>query len=148
MEKVLEACSFSQRKGDQSLPTLQAWENFIAEYKLDIEVTTFIITSKWCYFVRIGSFDALRHPAKIPIHYWREQNNIKLSPPKLRINKITAIFAERVGSIGILCNDLLSDYANDDAENIGKDSDAESVVPSIELTIKIKSIENGKSFIL
>jgi hypothetical protein len=56
-------------------------------------VTTFIIASKRRYFVIINSFDALRHPAKMPIHYWREQNNIKLSPPKLRINKITAIFA-------------------------------------------------------
>jgi hypothetical protein len=148
MEKVLEACSFSRRKGDQSLPTLQAWDNFIAEYKLDIEVTTFIIASKRRYFVRIGSFDASRHPAKMPIHYWRERNNIKLSPPKLRINKITAIFAERVGSMGILCNDWLSDYADDNAENIGTDSDAESVVPSIERSIEIKSKENGKCCIL
>jgi hypothetical protein len=51
-----------RERGDKSMPTLQAWENFIAEYKFNIEVTTFIIASKWHYFVRIGSSDASRHP--------------------------------------------------------------------------------------
>jgi hypothetical protein len=51
---------------------MQAWENFIAEYKVDNEVTTFAIDNKHCYFVRIGSFEASRHPVKMPIHYWRD----------------------------------------------------------------------------
>jgi hypothetical protein len=50
--------------------------------------------------------------------------------------------------MGIFCNDLLFDNTDDDAENIGMDSDAESVVPSIEQTIEIKSKVNGKCFIL
>jgi hypothetical protein len=138
MEKVLEACSLSWRKGDKSFPTLQAWENIIADYKLDIEVTTFIIASKWHYFVRIGLFDASRHPAKMPIHYWRDRNNNKVSPPKLQINKITTIFGEGAGSMGILCNDLLSNNADNVVENIGIDSDTELVVPRIEQPIEIK----------
>jgi hypothetical protein len=101
MEKVLEVCGLSRRKGNTSLPTMQAWENFIAEYKLDIEVTTFNINNKRRYFVRIGSFDASRHPAKMPICYWRDHNNKEHSPPKLRLNKLTAIFAENVGCMGI-----------------------------------------------
>jgi hypothetical protein len=62
---------------------MQAWENFIAEYKLDIEVITFNINNKCHYFVRISSFDTSRHPAKMPICYWRDQNNKELSPPML-----------------------------------------------------------------
>jgi hypothetical protein len=46
------------------MPTMQAWENLIAEYKLDIEVTKFNINNK--------SFDATRHPAEIPVCYWRD----------------------------------------------------------------------------
>jgi len=60
------------------MPTMQAWANFIAEYKLDIEVTTFNIDSKHHYFVRVGSLDTSRHPAKVPIHYWRDHNNKNL----------------------------------------------------------------------
>ncbi len=51
MAKVLEVCSLSRRKGSKSLPIMQAWENFITEYKVDIEVTTFAIDNKRCYFV-------------------------------------------------------------------------------------------------
>jgi hypothetical protein len=70
MEKVLQVYRLSWRKGDKSMPTIQAWENFIAEYKLNIEATIFNIDSKHYYFVRIGSFDASRHPAKTPIYYY------------------------------------------------------------------------------
>jgi hypothetical protein len=51
MAKVLEVCGLSRRKGSQSLPILQAWENFIMEYKVEIEVTTFAIDNKRHYFV-------------------------------------------------------------------------------------------------
>jgi hypothetical protein len=51
MDKVLDICSLSQRKGNRSMPTMQAWENFIMEYKLDIEVTTFNIDNKCHYFI-------------------------------------------------------------------------------------------------
>jgi len=74
----------------------------------------------------------------MPIHYWRDRNNIKVSPPKLQINKITTIFGEGAGSMGILCNDLLSNNADNVVENIGIDSDTESVVPRIEQPIEIK----------
>ena len=122
MEKVLEVCSLSQRKGNRSMPTMQAWENFIAEHKLDIEVTTFNIDHKHCYFVRIGSFDATRHPVKMPVHYWRDRNNKELSPPRLRINKLTAIFAESVGSMGISVDGDFFDIPDVNNYNIGMDS--------------------------
>jgi hypothetical protein len=51
MAKVLEVCGLTQRKGSQSLPVLQAWESFIAEYKVEIEVTTFAFENKRHYFV-------------------------------------------------------------------------------------------------
>ncbi len=138
MEKVLEVCSLSWRKGTKSKPTIHAWENFIVEYKLDIEVTTFNINNKHWYFFKNGSFDASRHAAKIPIYYWRDQNNKEVSPPKLWINKLTAIFVESVGSMGISVD--ISHFDNSDAniDNIGMDSDAESVAPSIEQPIEIK----------
>jgi hypothetical protein len=134
-------CSLSLRKGDKIMPTMQAWANFIAEYKLDIEMTAFNIDSKHHYFVRVGSFDASRHPAKMPIHYWRDQNNKNLSPPKLQMNKLTAILTERVGSMGISFNDSLSNNAEDLNENIGMDSNVESVGPSIEQLIEIRNKE-------
>jgi hypothetical protein len=51
MEKVLDVCSLSWRKGNTSVTTTQVWENFNAKYKLDIEVT-FNICNKHHYFVR------------------------------------------------------------------------------------------------
>jgi hypothetical protein len=51
MEKVLEVCSLSRRKGNRSMPTMLAWGDFVMEYKLKIEVTTFNIDNKHCYFV-------------------------------------------------------------------------------------------------
>ncbi len=90
-------------------PVLQAWENFITEYKVKIEVTTFAIENKHRYFVRVGSFDATRHPVKMPIHYWRDRNNKELSPTRLRINKLTANFAASVGSMGISFDDSFFD---------------------------------------
>jgi hypothetical protein len=121
------------------LPVLQAWENFIAEYKVEIEVTTFAIENKRRYFVRISSFQATRHPVKLPIHYWRDWNLKELSPPRLCINKLTASFAASVDSVGISFDESFFD-------NIEMDSDAESVAPSIEQPIKINNLVEGKFF--
>jgi hypothetical protein len=54
------------------MPTVRAWENFIAEFKLGVEVTTFTIENKCGYFVRIESYHASRHPSKMTICYWRD----------------------------------------------------------------------------
>jgi hypothetical protein len=50
--------------------------------------------------------------------------------------------------MGILCNDLLSNNADNAIENIRMGSDTESVGPSIEQPIEIKSKEHGTCFIL
>jgi hypothetical protein len=54
------------------MPTMQAWENFISEYKLDVEVATFTINNKCHYFIRIGLYNASRHPALMPICHRRD----------------------------------------------------------------------------
>ncbi len=141
MANVLEVCGLSGRKGRQSLPVFQAWENFITEYKVETEVRTFAIDNKHRYFVQISSFEATRYPVKIPIHYWRDHNNKELSPPRLRINKLTASFVASVGSMGI-------SFGNSFFDNIETDSDAESVAPSIERPIGIINLVEGKFFIL
>lgn len=65
------------RKGDIFEPKKWAWDDFIAEHKVVIEVTIFSVDNKHWYFVRIGSFNALRHPMKISISCWRGRLNIE-----------------------------------------------------------------------
>ena len=112
MDKVLEECGLCRKKADKFVPVVRAWGDFIAEYKVDIELTMFLIGNKRRHFIRIGSFDKTRHPAKMPVSYWRD----RLAPPKLRINKLTSIFAKNVGRMNI-------DFDEDD---ISVDSESES----------------------
>jgi hypothetical protein len=42
-----------------------AWEDFIAEYKLNDELTTFLIAGKQQIFLRVDSWNQ-RHPATTP----------------------------------------------------------------------------------
>ncbi len=88
-----------------------------------------------------------------------EIKNIKeLSPPKLQINKLTAIFAENVDCMGISINDFAFDECDTKTDSNGKDRDMESIASSteqsveialsIEQPIEIKHNANGKCFIL
>jgi hypothetical protein len=93
IDQVLEASGLCRKKGDIFLPTLQAWKDFIAEYKIDVELTMFSIGNKRRHFLRVGSFNKMNHHAKMPVFYCRE----RVAPPKLRINKVMSIFALNIG---------------------------------------------------
>jgi hypothetical protein len=65
-----------KRKG-AFLPTLQAKREFIAKYKVDVEMTMFSLGNKHRHFLRVRSFNKMNHPAKMPVFYWRES----VAPP-------------------------------------------------------------------
>jgi hypothetical protein len=108
---------------------LDAWSHFIAEKPLDVEITTFTVLEKWRYFIRIGSWNKLRHPASLPVNCWRND----IHPPKLRISGLTRVFAECVGQLNIITSvsassDLDSEsYSSteDDSKCEGIESDSE-----------------------
>jgi hypothetical protein len=52
-----------------SPPLLQAWEEFLGEYKLTNELTTFSIFGKQRVFIRVGSWSQC-HPGKTPKAIW------------------------------------------------------------------------------
>jgi hypothetical protein len=101
MNQVLEASGLCRKKADIFLPTLQAWREFIAKYKIDVELTMFSLGNKRRHFLRVGSFNTMNHPAKMPVFYWRE----RVEPPKLRINKVTSIFALSIGQLNLTFDD-------------------------------------------
>ncbi len=78
-------------------PILIAWQDYLAEKQTDIEITTFSISNRRRYFIRIGSWNKLRHPPKLPLSCWRE----KILAPKLRISGLIKAFAECVGCMNI-----------------------------------------------
>jgi hypothetical protein len=63
MDLVLQACGIAQERRGRMTPNLNAWKGFIAEAWVDVEFTTFTIENKRRYFIRIGSWNKLRHPA-------------------------------------------------------------------------------------
>jgi hypothetical protein len=54
----------------KTVPLNNAWQLFIAGMWIDSEVTTFSILNKRQYFIRIGSWNKLRHPPKLPLNCW------------------------------------------------------------------------------
>jgi hypothetical protein len=52
---------------------INAWSDLISEKQIDVEITTFSIFNKWCYFLHIGLWDKLRHPTKLPLSCWWEK---------------------------------------------------------------------------
>jgi hypothetical protein len=86
MNKVMEASGLCWKKGDTFLPTLQAWREFIAEYKIDVDLTIFSMGNNRRHFLWIGSFNKTNHPSKMPVFYWTDR---AASPIKLHINKLT-----------------------------------------------------------
>jgi hypothetical protein len=125
MDSVLQACGLAQERKGRTIPNLNAWTDFIAEARLDVELTTFTIENKRRYFIRIGSWHKLRHPAKLPLSCWREKH----AAPKLRLSALTKAFAVSVGHMNIT------------APHIGYESDSEESIESasIELTKEERS---------
>jgi hypothetical protein len=103
-------------KGTDLLVAEKGWIEFIAEYRLDIELTVFTI-GKRRRFLRIGSLllesaavfyasapliSLLIHQRpKMPGFYWSKG----IGPPKLQISKLTNIFALDVGKMNLRFDD-------------------------------------------
>jgi hypothetical protein len=143
MDSMLQLCGLSQERRGRMTPVLGAWTDFIAEVQVDIECTTFAIEEKRLYCIRIGSWNKVMHPAKLPLTCWRE----RLAAPKLRISVLTKAFAESVSHINISIsadesdnndnesNCDISDSGNDlidESHGVAKD-DAKLLSPSIDL---------------
>jgi hypothetical protein len=94
-------------------PHLKSWHSFIAEYRLDIEVTTFSIANKRHYFIRIGSWDKQQHPLKLPLTCWQG----KIPPTKLCIHGPTGQFARYVGLMN-LTNVFAQDMETDEESSV------------------------------
>jgi hypothetical protein len=93
MDSMLMLCRLAKQWRRETVALNNACQLFIAEMRINSEVTTFFVFNKRQYFIRIGSWNKLRHPPKLPLNYWRE----KIPVPKLRISGITKAFAESVG---------------------------------------------------
>jgi len=128
MNYMLEQCGLCFMRTGISSPQINSWHSFIAEYRLDIEVTTFSIAKKRHYFIRIGSWDKQRHPIKLPSTCWKQ----KIPPPKLRINFLTRQFARYVGLMNI---------SNVPAQDNDMETDEESSVESPEETEAVLTSE-------
>jgi len=67
MHAMLQKCGLCfERKGAFS-PQMNSWQTFIAEYRVDVEVTTFSILNKRRYFIRNGSWDKKQYHPKLPL---------------------------------------------------------------------------------
>jgi len=129
MISVLQLCRLVQRRRGKPSLMLDAWSHFIAEKRIDVEITTFTVLEKRRYFIRIGSWNKLRHPASLPVNCWRNE----IHPPKLRISGLTRVFAECVGQLNIVTSVSASSDFNsesyssteDESECEGKESDSE-----------------------
>jgi hypothetical protein len=94
---MLVLCGLAKEWRGKTVALNNAWQLFIAGMRIDSEVTTFSIFNTRQYLIRIGSWNKLRHPPKLPLNYWRE----KIPASKLRISGITKAFAESVGHMNI-----------------------------------------------
>ncbi len=73
MDSMLQQCGLSLVRRDVSFQNMNSWHTFIAEYHVDIEVTTFLLLNKRHYFIRIGLWDKQQNPLKLPLTCWREK---------------------------------------------------------------------------
>jgi hypothetical protein len=88
------------KKGNYS-PLLTAWENFITEFKLPAEITTFSISSKQCFYIRLGSWKEKTHPQVTPLVIWKKAcHDGSYSLPKLRISSLSMRFASDNADLG------------------------------------------------
>ena len=86
-------------RGRITSPLLNAWEEFLVEYQVDAEMTTFSIERKKRCFIRIGSWHKLHHPIIMPIELWRNKSG---PPPKLQLLELKDSFAHAVGKMRIV----------------------------------------------
>ncbi len=84
----------------------------------------FTIYGKRHHFLRIGSFNKANHPPMMPLFCWSKT----VGPPKLRITKLTSIFAKCVGEMNIILNDRSLDSSDDDS-SINDESEVEPLDP-------------------
>jgi hypothetical protein len=115
MLSMLQLSGLAQlRRGKVSI-SIKTWTEFIAEKRLDIEITTFSVVNRRYNFIRVGSWNKDRHPPQLPLQLWRD----KISPPKLRISGLTRAFAECVGRLDLADSALFED------NELGKHEDLE-----------------------
>ena len=75
-----------------------AWDSFIAEYKLNMETTNFTIQKRKHLNMHIGSWNLSRHPSRKPESIWQSvQKKEDNSFPKLRVSTLALCFAMMVG---------------------------------------------------
>ena len=120
MDKVFKKCLLFKEKGTNTIIDWYAWDQFIIEHMLDIEVTKIKINSKTHHLVRLGSFeDSLAN--KTAIFIWKN----RVCPPNLRIYRLSREFAATVGRMGLPSDDDVSDEeGNDGDEVIQSDNDS------------------------
>jgi hypothetical protein len=79
MDSMLVLCGLAKQWRGETVALNNAWQLFIAEMQIDSEVTTFSIFNRRQYFIRIGSWNKLRHLPKLPLNFRQE----KIPAPKL-----------------------------------------------------------------
>jgi hypothetical protein len=78
-----------------------AWENFIAEFKLPAEITTFSISSKQRFYIRLGSWKEKTHPQVTSLVIWKKACHDGSYPlPKLRISSLSMQFTSDIADLG------------------------------------------------
>jgi hypothetical protein len=130
MGSVLQLCGLVATRRGKASPIINAWTDLIIEKRIDVEISTFPIFNKRCYFICIGSWNKLRHPPKLPLICWRE----KIFLPKLRISGLMRAFAEWVGHLNITSvsasfdSESVSDSCSlmdEESESEGKESESQ-----------------------
>ncbi len=67
MLSMLQLSGLAQlRRGKVSI-SIKTWTEFIAEKRLDIEITTFSVVNRRYNFIRVGSWNKDRHPPQLPL---------------------------------------------------------------------------------
>ena len=83
-------------------PYQAAWERFIGEFKLKVEVSAFKLAWKQRYFVQIGSWDKKRHPLMRPIDIWAKAvKDGFYNIPRLRVSSLSMRFASAVADLDL-----------------------------------------------
>jgi hypothetical protein len=112
MKEVLQACGLLYTCGKISSPLLHAWSEFLVEYQVDAEITTFSINNKKRFFVHIGTRHKLHHPVMTPVKLWRSNSR---APSELQILEIKDAFAHAVVKMELTSAAL--EYKNDESSS-------------------------------
>jgi hypothetical protein len=116
------------------LSTLQAWRGLIAEYKINVKLTIIFIGNKCCHFLRVGSFNKMNHPVKMPVFHWRE----RVASPKLCISTLMRIFSLNNGQLNLMLNDESSCMEIKSESSYSSSEESESqAFPEIKLKLVV-----------